>query len=86
MDPHEERRDGNGAEHHPQAPGDEQVTPLLNIVSHTASAVKLNGFMGKESWRVYRRQFERVALMNGWQDQMLNYLLDPPRRRSSGVC
>ena len=51
-----------------------EATPILNIVSQPHGGLKIKEFNGQESWRLYSRQFARVAKMNGWGDAPLDYL------------
>lgn len=53
------------------APGDADVTPVLNIM--TPGSVKMNNFNGNAPWRTWKNQFDRIAQMNGWTDKV-NYL------------
>ena len=49
------------------------TTPVLNIVSHPGS-LKMEKFDGKNSWRAYQRQFERISRMNNWDAMISDYL------------
>ena len=46
----------------------------IELVAHPHGSVKMRKYDGKSCWRIYRKQFERVLLMNGWQHHPLDYL------------
>lgn len=44
-------------------------TPILNIVNHGHSNIRLKDYDGKSSWKSYIAQFERIGRMNAWENK-----------------
>ena len=62
-----------GGDEVPLPPGSVE-TPVLNIVSHATGSVKIKEYTGKENWRLYKIQFDRVSRINGWDSNQVEYL------------